>query len=171
MTEDQKPTPDYARLIRTREITVPYKVCLDPSLVKARSLLGDPDPEADPEVAEKAATLDAQIEATSVVILLRGLREEETWALSVQYRDRPDDDDETRAQHARESNRAHVLAAFVRWETLDGDPIESLTRDDLATLYDRMTKGQAISLVTVVVELAYDPALPTSAPRSQKTTG
>lgn len=165
----ERPRPDYAKMIRSREITVPYKVCLDPSLVKAREVLGSPGD--DPEALADATTLDEQIDEASVVILLRGLREEETWALSVQYRDDPDDDAQTRAQRARESNRAHVMAAFVRWETLDGEPIESLTKDHLVELYDTMTQGQMVNLVAAVVELAYTPALPTSAPRSQKTTG
>lgn len=145
-------SPDYHRMIRERRIETRYSVCLEPSLTWDRNLIA----RAETPDMDALATLDEQIRAATVVLVLRALTEDESWALDVRYAGAVQGTPEARAL-----DKSVILKSFVRWETLDGDPIDALGKKDLDAYWTNGSPGERVPLLALALELkTFTPSVP-----------
>jgi hypothetical protein len=154
-------TTDYGAMLRNRSIETRYGLCLQPSLTWDRNLIAKaaaPDSDA-------LAALDEQIRATTVVVVLRALTEDESWALDQRYASAKQGTPE-----ARNLDKSVLLKSFVRFETMDGDEIPDLGKKDFGAYWDNASPGERMPLLALSLELkVFQPSVPFSVPQSLTT--
>lgn len=154
-------TMNYHEALRKRSIETRFGLCLNPSLVWDRNIIAlseAPD-------AESLATLDEQIRETTVVVILRALTEDESWAMNQRYAGIKAGTPEARAM-----DKSVLLKSFVRFETMDGDEIPDLGKKDFGAYWDSASPGERVPLLALALELkSFTPAVPFSVPQSLRT--
>jgi hypothetical protein len=151
---------DFHAALRNRSIETRFGLCLNPSLVWDRNIIAQSErPDSD-----TLDDLDAQIRDATVVVVLRALSEDESWALDQRYVGVKQGTPE-----ARKLDRAVILKGFVRFESMDGDVLE-LDKKDLEAYWDSASPGERIPLLALALQLkTFIPDVPFSVPQSLTT--
>jgi hypothetical protein len=133
-----------------------------------RKVAGDPIQQAQKALDAAQAEHDAQ----SLRVVLSGLSAGAWSKLQIKWGTESEQlEGEAKAAYVIGQDRELVLACFHRWETIEGEPIADLTKDDLARLIDpdnrhALTASQQRLLVRCAYDLCtQEPDLPSSALR------
>ena len=154
-------TIDYGAMLRNRSIETTFGLCLQPSLVWNHNLIT----KAEHPDAEALAELEEQIRDSTVVVVLRALTEDESWALDLRYVAAKQGSPE-----ARDLDKSVLLKSFVRFETMDGEVIPDLGKKDFGAYWDNGSPGERIPLLALSLELkTFIPSVPFSVPQSLTT--
>jgi len=154
-------TINYGAMLRNRSIETTFGLCLQPSLVWNYNLIA----KAEQPDADTLAELEEQIRAATVVVVLRALTEDESWALDQRYISAKQGTPE-----ARDLDKSVLLKSFVRFETMDGAEIPDLGKKDFGAYWDNGSPGERIPLLALSLELkTFVPSVPFSVPQSLTT--